>query len=168
MNLVERCLVRVNEYFLSQFASAEGRKARDFYTPHCVSDPRRNSGPYKDAPSIPLWFRACRPKRKFVEAHGTTGNISVYARIESDEVETCQDELAVHGIEANLGTGTAIVSIRMSIPITKRISSFAYLRHLKYWGGKHLSDDVRCEYAVPPEGNSTSHGATLQPSSFAD
>ena len=66
-------LGRVYEYFLSQFASAEGKKGGEFYTPRCVVRCwSRCSRPTRAASTTPAAApAACScSSEKFVEAHG--------------------------------------------------------------------------------------------------
>jgi type I restriction enzyme M protein len=77
-------LGRVYEYFLSQFASAEGKKGGQFYTPRCVVQVLVEMlAPYKGRVYDPCCGSGGMfvQSEKFVEAHGgRIGDISVYSQ----------------------------------------------------------------------------------------
>lgn len=77
-------LGRVYEYFLSQFASAEGKKGGQFYTPACVVRLLVNMlAPYKGRVYDPCCGSGGMfvQSEKFIEAHGgKVGDISVYGQ----------------------------------------------------------------------------------------
>lgn len=71
-------LGRVYEYFLSEFASAEGKKGGQFYTPQCVV---QVLAPYRGRVFDPCCGSGGMfvQSEKFVEAHGgVIGDISIY------------------------------------------------------------------------------------------
>ena len=77
-------LGRVYEYFLSQFASAEGKKGGQFYTPRCVVQTLvAMLTPYKGRVFDPCCGSGGMfdQSEKFVEAHGGhLGDISIYGQ----------------------------------------------------------------------------------------
>ncbi len=77
-------LGRVYEYFLSQFASAEGKKGGQFYTPRCVVRVLVEMlAPYKGRVFDPCCGSGGMfvQSEKFVEAHGgRIGDISIYGQ----------------------------------------------------------------------------------------
>ena len=76
-------LGEVYEYFLGQFASAEGKKGGQFYTPgHVVRTLVEVLSPIKDACMIPAaGSSACLQSERFVEAHGgKRDDISIYGQ----------------------------------------------------------------------------------------
>src|SRR5438034_144246 len=100
-------LGRVYEYFLSQFASAEGKKGGQFYTPQSVVRLLVEMlAPYKGR----IYDPCCGSggmfvqSEKFVEAHGgKLGDISIYGQ-ESNATtrRLAMMNLAIRGIEADL------------------------------------------------------------------
>src|SRR5206468_1970940 len=100
-------LGRVYEYFLSQFASAEGKKGGQFYTPQSVVRLLVEIlAPYKGR----IYDPCCGSggmfvqSEKFVEAHGgKLGDISIYGQ-ESNATtrRLAMMNLAIRGIEADL------------------------------------------------------------------
>src|SRR5688572_17274983 len=101
-------LGRVYEYFLGQFASAEGKKGGQFYTPSCVVRLLVEMlAPYKGR----IYDPCCGSggmfvqSEKFVEAHGgRLGDISIYGQ-ESNATtrRLAVMNLALRGIEADFG-----------------------------------------------------------------
>ncbi|MFZ5859363.1 MAG: type I restriction-modification system subunit M, partial [Spirochaetota bacterium] len=77
-------LGRVYEYFLSQFASAEGKKGGQFYTPRCIVRTLVEMiQPYKGRVYDPCCGSGGMfvQSEKFVEAHGgRVGDISIYGQ----------------------------------------------------------------------------------------
>ena len=109
-------LGRVYEYFLSQFASAEGKKGGQFYTPSCVVRLLvKMLAPYKGRVLDPCHGSAGMfvQSEKFVEAHGgRVGDISIYGEESNPTTwKLSKMNLAIRGIEGNLGARMLIVSI---------------------------------------------------------
>ncbi len=102
-------LGRVYEYFLSEFALAEGKKGGQFYTPRSVVRVLvAMLAPYKGRVYDPCCGSGGMfvQSERFVEEHGgRIGAISVYGQ-ESNETtwKLARMNLAIRGIEANLGT----------------------------------------------------------------
>ncbi len=102
-------LGRVFEYFLTQFASAEGKNGGQFYTPQCVVRLLVEMlAPYKGR----IYDPCCGSggmfvqSEKFVEAHGgKLGDISIYGQ-ESNATtrRLAVMNLALRGIEADFGS----------------------------------------------------------------
>ena len=101
-------LGRVYEYFLTQFASAEGKNGGQFYTPRCVVRVLVEMlAPYKGRVYDPCCGSAGMfvQSEKFVEEHGgRIGDIAVYGQ-ESDSTtrRLAMMNLAIRGIEGDLG-----------------------------------------------------------------
>jgi len=105
-------LGRVYEYFLTQFASAEGKNGGQFYTPSCVVRTIVEMlAPYKGR----IYDPACGSggmfvqSEKFVESHGgKIGDISIYGQ-ESNHTtrRLAVMNLAIRGIEADFGAENA-------------------------------------------------------------
>jgi len=101
-------LGRVYEYFLTQFASAEGKNGGQFYTPSCVVRLLVEMlAPYKGR----IYDPACGSggmfvqSEKFVESHGgKLGDISVYGQESNATTRRLAImNLAIRGIEADFG-----------------------------------------------------------------
>src|SRR5262249_26468837 len=103
-------LGRVYEYFLSQFASAEGKKGGQFYTPtHVVRLLVEMLAPYRGR----IYDPCCGSggmfvqSEKFIEAHsGRIGDISIWGQ-ESNYTtwRLAKMNLAIHGIDAQIAHG---------------------------------------------------------------
>jgi type I restriction enzyme M protein len=103
-------LGRVYEYFLSQFASAEGKKGGQFYTPtHVVRVLVEMLAPYKGRVYDPCCGSGGMfvQSEKFIEAHaGRVGDISIYGQ-ESNYTtwRLSKMNLAIRGIDAQIAHG---------------------------------------------------------------
>ena len=101
-------LGRVYEYFLSLFASAEGKRGGQFYTPRCVVQVLVEMlAPYKGRVFDPCCGSGGMfvQSEKFVEAHGgRVGDISIYGQESNPTTwRLARMNLAIRGIDANLG-----------------------------------------------------------------
>lgn len=101
-------LGRAYEYFLKKFASAEGRLGGDFYTPQSVVRVLVEMiEPYKGRVFDPCCGSGGMfvQSEKFVEQHGGgTHDISVHGQEwNATTWRLCRMNLAIRGIEANLG-----------------------------------------------------------------
>ena len=171
-------LGRVYEYFLSQFASAEGKKGGEFYTPRCVVkllvemlEPYRGRVYDPCCGSSGMFVQSV----EFIRAHATgNGNggraprgakadlpapmlrqagISIYGQ-ESNYTtwRLAKMNLAIRGIEGQIAHGDTFHNDRH--PDLK--SDFILANppfNVSDWGGERLADDKRWRYGVPPKGN---------------
>jgi len=152
-------LGRVYEYFLSQFASAEGKKGGQFYTPRCIVRLLVEMlAPYKGRVLDPCCGSGGMfvQSEKFVEAHGgRIGDISIFGQ-ESNATtwRLAKMNLAIRGIEGNLGAENADSFHR---DLHKDLKANYILANPPFndsdWGGDRLREDVRWKYGVPPAGN---------------
>ena len=152
-------LGRVYEYFLSQFASAEGKKGGQFYTPRCVVRVLVEMlAPYKGRVFDPCCGSGGMfvQSEKFVKAHGgKIGDISVYGQ-ESNHTtwRLAKMNLAIRGIEGNLGKEHADSFHRDLHPDLKADYVLANPPfNDSDWRGDLLKDDKRWKYGIPPTGN---------------
>ncbi len=152
-------LGRVYEYFLSQFASAEGKKGGQFYTPRCVVKVLVEMiEPYKGRIFDPCCGSGGMfvQSEKFVEAHGgKIGDISIYGQESNPTTwKLASMNLAIRGIEGNLGPEHADSFHRDLHPDLKADFILANPPfNMKDWGGERLKEDVRWKYGIPPAGN---------------
>ena len=150
-------LGRVFEYFLTQFASAEGKNGGQFYTPSCVVRLLVEMvAPYKGR----IYDPACGSggmfvqSEKFVESHGgKLGDISVYGQESNPTTRRLAImNLALRGIEADFGSENADTFRR---PLHPDLRADYVLANPPFndsdWFRK--DDDVRWQYGVPPKGN---------------
>jgi type I restriction enzyme M protein len=152
-------LGRVYEYFLGKFALAEGRQSGEFYTPSSVVRLLVEMlAPYTGR----VYDPACGSggmfvsSEKFIEQHGgRVGDLSIFGQ-ESNHTTWClaKMNLAIRGIEANLGTRHADTFHNDLHPDLKADYVLANPPfNSKYWGQERLKDDARWKYGVPPAGN---------------
>jgi type I restriction enzyme M protein len=152
-------LGRVYEYFLGQFASAEGKKGGQFYTPRCVVRVLVEMlAPYKGRVYDPCCGSGGMfvQSEKFVEAHGgKLGDIAVYGQ-ESNHTtwRLAKMNLAIRGIDGNLGPEHAD---SFHHDLHKDLRFDFVLANPPFndsdWGGDRLREDVRWKYGAPPAGN---------------
>jgi len=152
-------LGRVYEYFLSQFASQEGKKAGEFYTPRSVVRVLVEMlAPYKGRVFDPCCGSGGMfvQSEKFVEAHGgRVGDISVFGQESNPNTwKLAKMNLGIRGIEIDLGEGPADSFHHDLHPDLK--ADFVLANppfNMSDWGGERLRDDKRWKYGVPPAGN---------------
>ncbi len=152
-------LGRVYEYFLTRFASAEGKNGGQFYTPSCVVRCLVEMlAPYKGR----IYDPACGSggmfvqSEKFVESHGgKLGDISIYGQESNSTTRRLAVmNLALRGIEADFGPEHADTFRRDLHPDLR--ADFVIANppfNDSEWFRK--DDDVRWQYGVPPKGNAT-------------
>jgi len=152
-------LGRVYEYFLSQFASAEGKKGGQFYTPRSVVKTLVEMiEPYKGRVYDPCCGSGGMfvQSEKFVEAHGgKIGDISIYGQESNPTTwKLAEMNLAIRGIEGNLGPEHADSFHRDLHPDLKADFILANPPfNMSDWGGERLKEDARWKYGLPPAGN---------------
>ena len=157
-------LGRVYEYFLSQFASAEGKKGGEFYTPRSVVrllvemlEPYNGRVYDPCCGSSGMFVQSV----EFIRAH-TSGNgnggrakadISIYGQ-ESNYTtwRLAKMNLAIRGIEGQIAHGDSFHNDRH--PDLKADFILANPPfNISDWGGERLSSDKRWQYGAPPRGN---------------
>ena len=159
-------LGRVYEYFLSQFAGAEGKKGGQFYTPsYVVQVLVEMLAPYKGRVYDPCCGSGGMfvQSVKFVQAHATgngnggkaRGDVSIFGQ-ESNHTtwRLAKMNLAIRGIEGNLGQEHADSFHRDLHPDLKADYVLANPPfNDSDWRGDLLKDDRRWQYGVPPARN---------------
>jgi type I restriction enzyme M protein len=150
-------LGRVYEYFLSQFASAEGKKGGEFYTPRCVVKLLVEMlEPFKGRVYDPCCGSSGMfvQSEEFIIAHGgKLGDISIYGQ-ESNYTtwRLAKMNLAIRGIEGRIEHGDSFRNDRH--PDLKADYILANPPfNVSDWGGEQLREDKRWKYGVPPTGN---------------
>lgn len=150
-------LGRVYEYFLGQFADAEGKKGGQFYTPESIVKLLVEMlEPYKGR----IYDGCCGSggmfvqSEKFIEAHGgKKTDISIYGQESNPTTyKLCQMNLAIRGIEGKIGLGDTFHADRH-----KDLKADFILANPPFnisdWGGESLQDSSLWQYGVPPAGN---------------
>jgi type I restriction enzyme M protein len=151
-------LGRVYEYFLTRFASAEGRNGGQFYTPSCVV--RLLVEMLAPLPNSRIYDPCCGSggmfvqSEKFIENHGGKADqIAVYGQ-ESNATtrRLAVMNLAIRGITADFGPEHADTFRRDLHPDLRADYVLANPPfNDSDWFRK--DDDVRWQYGVPPKGN---------------
>lgn len=152
-------LGRVYEYFLSQFAGAEGKRGGEFYTPRSVVRLLVEMlEPYKGRVYDPCCGSGGMfvQSEKFVEEHGgKVGDLSIWGQ-ESNYTtwRLCRMNLAVRGIDADIKWNNEGSFHRDEF----RDEKFDYILanppfNISDWGGERLREDHRWKYGAPPVGN---------------
>jgi type I restriction enzyme M protein len=151
-------LGRVYEYFLSQFASAEGKKGGEFYTPRSVVRVLVEMlSPYKGRVFDPCCGSGGMfvQSEKFVEAHGgRIGDISIFGQESNPNTwKLAKMNLGIRGIEGDLKE-PADSFLRDLHPDLKADFILANPPfNMSDWGGENLREDKRWKYGAPPVGN---------------
>ena len=152
-------LGRVYEYFLGQFASAEGKKGGQFYTPRCVVQLLVEMiEPYKGRIYDPCFGSGGMfvQSEKFVKAHGgRIGDLSIYGQESNPTTwKLCKMNLAIRGIDGNLGSRNAD---SFHSDLHKDLKADFILANPPFnmsdWGGNRLQEDGRWQHGTPPKGN---------------
>ena len=152
-------LGRVYEYFLAQFASAEGKRGGQFYTPRCVVQALVEMlAPYKGRVYDPCCGSGGMfvQSEAFVEAHGGgRDDISIFGQESNPTTwQLALMNLAIRGIDANLGKEHADSFHRDLHPDLKVDYILANPPfNSSDWGGDRLREDRRWAYGAPPTGN---------------
>jgi len=157
-------LGRVYEYFLSRFASAEGKKGGEFYTPRCVVkllvemiEPFRGRVYDPCCGSSGMFVQSV----EFIRAHsGGNGNggkakadISIYGQ-ESNYTtwRLARMNLAIRGIDGQIAHGDTFHNDRHPDLRADFILANPPF-NVSDWRGDLLREDKRWQYGVPPAGN---------------
>ncbi len=157
-------LGRIYEYFLSQFASAEGKKGGEFYTPRCVVKLLVEMlEPYKGRVYDPCCGSSGMfvQSIEFIRAHRSgngnggkaKGDISIYGQ-ESNYTtwRLAKMNLAIRGIEGQIAHGDTFHNDRH--PDLKADYILANPPfNVSDWRGELLRNDKRWQYGAPPAGN---------------
>ena len=152
-------LGRVYEYFLGQFAGAEGKRGGEFYTPHSVVRVLVEMlEPYTGRVYDPCCGSGGMfvQSDKFVQKHGgRIGDIAIYGQ-ESNYTtwRLCKMNLAVRGIDADIrwnNEGSFHKDELRDLKFDFILANPPF--NISDWGGERLRDDVRWQFGVPPVGN---------------
>ncbi|TAK43995.1 MAG: SAM-dependent DNA methyltransferase [Betaproteobacteria bacterium] len=157
-------LGRVYEYFLSQFASAEGKKGGEFYTPRCVVkllvemlEPYRGRVYDPCCGSSGMFVQSVEFIRAQAKGNGNGGkakaDISIYGQ-ESNYTtwRLAKMNLAIRGIDGQIAHGDTFHNDRHADLKADFILAKPPF-NISDWGGERLCDDKRWQYGVPPAGN---------------
>ena len=158
-NQARDLLGQVYEYFLGQFASAEGKKGGQFYTPAsivktlvAVLNPHHGKVYDPCCGSGGMFVQS----EKFIEAHGgKLGDVSIYGQESNPTTwRLAAMNLAIRGIDFNLGREPADTFIRNQHSDLR--ADFVLANppfNISDWWHGSLEADPRWEYGKPPQGN---------------
>ena len=153
-------LGKVYEYFLGEFALAEGKKGGQFYTPECVVKLLVEIlQPYKGR----IFDPCCGSggmfvmSEKFVEAHqGKVNDIAIYGQ-ESNQTtwKLCRMNLAIRGINGEHvlwnNEGSFMNDLHKDLKADFIIANPPF--NDSDWNGDQLRTDARWKFGAPPTGN---------------
>lgn len=153
-------LGRVYEYFLGEFANAEGKKGGQFYTPKSIVKLLVEMvQPYKGR----VYDPACGSggmfvmSEKFVKEHsGRIDDISIYGQ-ESNQTtyRLCRMNLAIRGIDGSQikwnSEGSFLNDALPDLKADYIIANPPF--NQSDWGVEQMQTDARWQYGVPPKNN---------------
>lgn len=152
-------LGQVYEYFLGMFASAEGKRGGQFYTPASIVKTlvavlSPHSGKVYDpcCGSGGMFVQS----EKFIEAHGgKLGDVSIYGQESNPTTwRLAAMNLAIRGIDFNLGREPADSFTRNQHPDLRADFILANPPfNISDWWHASLTGDARWHYGDPPPGN---------------
>lgn len=150
-------LGRVYEYFLGQFADAEGKKGGQFYTPASIVKLLVEMiEPYKGR----VYDGCCGSggmfvqSEKFIESHGgKIGDISIFGQESNPTtLRLAKMNLAIRGIDAKIELGDTFHNDQhKDLKVDYILANPPF--NISDWGGESLRDDARWKYGIPPIGN---------------
>ena len=153
-------LGHVFEYFLGEFALAEGKKGGQFYTPRSVVELLVEMlEPYKGRVFDPCCGSGGMfvQSEKFISQHqGKINDISIYGQ-ESNQTtwRLCKMNLAIRGIDSSQvkwnNEGSFLNDAHKDLKADYIIANPPF--NVSDWSGELLSQDGRWKYGTPPPGN---------------
>lgn len=153
-------LGHVFEYFLGEFALAEGKKGGQFYTPRSVVELLVEMlEPYKGRVFDPCCGSGGMfvQSEKFVLEHrGRINDISIYGQ-ESNQTtwRLCKMNLAIRGLDSSQvkwnNEGSFLNNAHKDLKADYILANPPF--NVSDWGGDLLRKDGRWQYGVPPVGN---------------
>ena len=157
-------LGRVYEYFLSQFASAEGKKGGEFYTPRCVVrllvemlEPFNGRVYDPCCGSAGMFVQSMEFIRAHASGNGNGGkaraDIHIYGQESNfNTLRLAKMNLAIRGIEGQIALGDSFRNDgHPDLRADYILANPPF--NISDWGGELLQDDKRWQYGVPPKGN---------------
>jgi type I restriction enzyme M protein len=153
-------LGHVFEYFLGEFALAEGKQGGQFYTPRSIVELLVNMlEPYKGRVFDPCCGSGGMfvQSEKFVEEHqGRINDISIYGQ-ESNQTtwRLAKMNLAIRGIDSSQvkwnNEGSFLNDAHKDLKADFIIANPPF--NVSDWSGEQLRGDARWQYGTPPPGN---------------
>lgn len=152
-------LGRVYEYFLSKFASAEGKLGGEFYTPSCIVRTLVDMiEPFEGQifdPACGSGGMFCQSVRFVKEHQGNIRDISIFGQESNPTTwKLAKMNLALRGLEANIGKYNADSfhdDQHKTLKANYILANPPF--NISDWGGERLQSDIRWSYGIPPVGN---------------
>ncbi len=150
-------LGRVYEYFLGQFADAEGKSGGQFYTPESIVKLLvAMLEPYEGR----VYDGACGSGGMFVQSEnfvrehqGNIKNLSIYGQESNPTtLRLAKMNLAIRGIDAKIELGDTFLNDKHKDLKADFIMANPPF-NISDWSGEQLREDARWKYGVPPVGN---------------
>lgn len=150
-------LGRVYEYFLGEFADAEGKKGGQFYTPRSIVRVLVEMlQPYKGRVYDPCCGSGGMfvQSEKFIKEHqGRINDVSVFGQESNPTTwKLAKMNMAIRGIDADIKLGDTFHNDQH-----KDLKADFILANPPFnvsdWGGERLREDPRWRYGTPPTGN---------------
>lgn len=152
-------LGRTYEYFLTKFSTNAG-KGGEFFTPPCIVNTLVNViQPFKGKVYDPCCGSGGMfvQSAKFIKEHSgnITRDVSIYGQDANPETwKLCKMNLAIRGIEADLGSSNADTFHNDQHPTLKADYILANPPfNLDKWGADKIKDDPRWKYGIPTDSN---------------
>jgi len=151
-------LGQIYEYFLGQFASAEGKRGGEFYTPRPIVkllveilEPYENSRVLDPAAGSGGMF--VQSSRFLQEHHKDPTRISIYGQESNPTTfKLCKMNLAIRGVFGHIEVGNTYYDDKF--PELKTDFVLANPPFNAEWNPERLSDkDPRTAYGIPPKGS---------------
>lgn len=156
-HLAQDLLGRVYEYFLGQFADAEGKKGGQFYTPASIVkllvamlQPYRGRVYDGCCGSGGMFVQS----EKFVLEHqGNIKDLSIFGQESNPTtLRLAKMNLAIRGIDAQLELGDTFLNDKhLDLKADFILANPPF--NVSDWSGAQLREDIRWKYGVPPAGN---------------
>jgi len=156
-NKSQDLLGRVYEYFLGQFADAEGKKGGQFYTPESIVKLLVEMlEPYNGR----VYDGCCGSGGMFVQSEkfvlnhqGNIKDLSIFGQESNPTtLRLAKMNLAIRGIDAQLELGDTFLNDKHPNLVADFILANPPF-NISDWSGEQLRDDVRWKYGVPSTGN---------------
>lgn len=153
-------LGHVFEYFLGEFALAEGKQGGQFYTPRSIVELLvRMLEPYKGRVFDPCCGSGgmfVQSEKLVLEHQGRVNDISIYGQ-ESNQTtwRLCKMNLAIRGIDSSQvkwnNEGSFLNDAHKDLKADFIIANPPF--NVSDWSGDLMRNDGRWQYGVPPSGN---------------
>ena len=150
-------LGRTYEYFIKQFATAEGHRGGEFYTPRSVTrllvemlEPYEGRVLDPACGSCGLFIQSA----EFVRSHGGQAReISIYGQENNQATwRIGRMNLAIHGLAGDVRLGDSLLNDQH--PGLK--ADFVLANppfNMDKWGAQQVADDARWKFGTPPDSN---------------